>query len=235
MALPAVAEHELDVRAAAPAADRAGAEQQAAQEGAAIAGLGRHRLPRRRQPAVERDLQVVPARDVRAGRGGTRRALPRRRSRPPAGRRSGRWRGRGCGRSARAPADCRRPTSSARRQHARAGRMRASSPRSSLATSMRGCVSRRRRSAREMRSPLARPLGAILLLDPHQRGRQLGRIVMMGVGDVDEVLLDDGDLEAPRGGGHRPAPAGPASPRGAARRGCRSAGRSRRGRPRRGR
>ena len=46
------------------------------------------------------------------------------------------------------------------------------------------------------RSPLAWPLGAILLLDPHQRRRQLGRIVVMGVGDVDEVLLDDRHLEA---------------------------------------
>src|SRR5437773_85869 len=93
-----------------------------------------------------------------------------------------------------APADWRRPTSSALRQQARAGRMRASSPRSSLATST-AC-----RSAggggRPGDPPLARPLRPILLLDPHQRRGQLARIVPVGVRDVDQVLLDDGDLEA---------------------------------------
>ena len=49
------------------------------------------------------------------------------------------------------PADWSRPTSSARRQHARAGRMRASSPRSSLATSIEALRQPVEAVGREMR------------------------------------------------------------------------------------
>ena len=69
----------------------------------------------------------------------------------------------------------------------------------------------RRRAAN---APLARTLDAVLLLEPHQRRRELGRIVAVGIRRVDDVLLDDRRPAAPRAAARRPRPAAPASPRG---------------------
>ena len=159
------------MRAAAAERDRRGTEQQAAQQGASIAGrcIGPAPVPDR--CPVELDPQVVAGAGRRdAGRGAARWTARRRcRATRPAGAPPGRWHGRGWRRRRwSVPRRAGRPARRAGSGRAPAGCGRAR-PCISQATSIVLGGAGRRAVDGPLDPPLPRPIHPILLLEAHER------------------------------------------------------------------
>ena len=203
----------LDMRARGAERERARSEQHAAQERAPIARRCGGPRPGAQRRAVERHDEVVP----RAG------TCPR--APPPAAARTAMRRASGASWTAvRAVAwsSVRNavPRAAAVQQADQLGAAAARARRldaGELALDLAGEQHRARQEASPRAvgpAAAADASSAVLLLEPHDSRRELGGIVPVRVGGVDDVLLDDRPPAAPPAGGHRPRPAARSQPAG---------------------